>query len=256
MRRLAAVLACRSGSSRLYCKPLQNLAPGVTILDQIVETLRSKKAIGDIVLAISEGIENECFRDYARRHGLAYCMGDERDVLSRLIRGGRLVGATDVFRVTTESPFQWHDPIEALWDRHVARANDITVTDSLPIGSHFEIYTLAALARSHENGTERHRSELCSLYAREHLEEFQVEAIWPDEPLRRRDIRLTVDFPEDLIVCRDLFEALGRSTGRIDLAEVIRAYDATPRLAALMAELPRSVLFWDGAPVLDWSSVN
>ena len=33
VRRLAAALACHVRSSRLYGKPLQNLATGVTILD-------------------------------------------------------------------------------------------------------------------------------------------------------------------------------------------------------------------------------
>ena len=40
-RRLAAVLACRANGTRLYGKPLQNLAAGVTILDQIVAAIRT-----------------------------------------------------------------------------------------------------------------------------------------------------------------------------------------------------------------------
>lgn len=251
MRRLAAVLACRAGSSRLYCKPLQNLAPGISILDNIVETLRRESSIGAIVLAISEGAENECFRQYAIERRLPYVFGDQTDVLDRLIRGGRLSGSTDVFRVTTESPFVWHDVIDEVWRSHLENANAITVTDNLPIGSHFEIYTAASLEASHARGEGRHRSELCSLYARENPDQFQIQSYWPCNEMRRPDIRFTVDYPEDLIVCRDTFNAVGLKHGCAELRGLITAFDARPHLSSLISELPRGKLFWEGVPVLE-----
>ena len=60
-------MACRNKGSRLYGKPLQNLdvKSQVCILDNIVESLRISKCIDEIVLGISEGIENEIFIEYA-----------------------------------------------------------------------------------------------------------------------------------------------------------------------------------------------
>ena len=55
MRRLVAALACRVQGQRLYGKPLQNLAAGKTILDQILDNRvkeltrqRSGHALGNI----------------------------------------------------------------------------------------------------------------------------------------------------------------------------------------------------------------
>ena len=106
-RKLVAALACRNAGSRLYGKPLQNLDidAGTTILDHIVAHLRSIDIIDEVVLGVSEGPGNEAFADAAARLGLRMITGDEDDVLARLIACGELADATDIFRVTSESPF-------------------------------------------------------------------------------------------------------------------------------------------------------
>ena len=96
MRKLVVALACRNKGSRLYGKPLQNLdiENGITILDNIVACLSSFDCIDSVILGISEGDENLDFVDYANKKGLGYIIGDETDVLSRLIQCGKFVGAT------------------------------------------------------------------------------------------------------------------------------------------------------------------
>ena len=99
-RKLAAVLACRNNGKRLFGKPLQalDIETNWSILDQIIFTLKNIKIIDEIVLAISFGIENKCFIEYAKKNSLKYVEGDEIDVLQRLNKGLNNVGATDLFR--------------------------------------------------------------------------------------------------------------------------------------------------------------
>ena len=106
-RKLCAALAVRNRGSRLYGKPLQNLdvSSGVKIIDNIIECLRTVECIDNIVLGIANGSDVSVFKEYALSNELAFIKGDEIDVLSRLIQCGNSVGATDIFRVTSESPF-------------------------------------------------------------------------------------------------------------------------------------------------------
>lgn len=247
-RRLAAVLACRVNGTRLYGKPLQNLVPGVTILDQIVAAVRSFPRFDAVVLGVSEGTENLTFAEHAKRLGVDYLFGDPEDVLSRLIRCGRMVGATDVFRVTTESPFFDYSMFDEAWHRHVTRGNDITVLDNVPAGAVFEIYTLDSLERSHADGTDADRSELCSNYARFNQRLFQLDVLQPVEELRRLDLRLTVDYPEDLVVCRAVYEALIDKAPRIPLADIVAFLDSRPDLVELVAPFNDPVPTWLGQP--------
>ena len=99
-RKLVAALAVRNQGSRLYGKPLQNLhiESSTTILTNIVECLKSIDCIDEIVLGVAEGIENDIFIVYARNRDLQFILGNEIDVLARLIACGELVNGTDIFR--------------------------------------------------------------------------------------------------------------------------------------------------------------
>ena len=250
-RRLVAALACRNQGSRLYAKPLQNLdvERGVRILDNIVGCLRTLRCIDDIVLGISEGQENEVFRGVAEQAGLKWIVGDQRDVLARLIHCGEHASATDIFRVTTESPFPYFEAVDDLWRRHQQDDADATFLWDAIDGTGFEIYTLDALKTSHARGDARHRSELCSLYVREHPDEFTVLRVDAPEALRRKDIRLTVDYPEDLVVCRRVYEALRGQAPRISVPDIVAYLDRHPALLSLIApytEAGYSVMdLWD-----------
>lgn len=237
MRTLVAALACRINGSRLYGKPLQllDIQGRISVLGHLVSLLRTEPSISEIVLGVSEGTANEVFHEIAAGLGLRSIRGDERDVLQRLIQCAKAAGGTDVFRVTTESPFTYVEAIENAWQRHVANGNDATVVDGLPDGCNFEIFTLESLIRSHARGDSRHRSELCSLYIREYRHEFQVEVVAVPRALQRCDLRLTIDYPEDLIVCRRVYERLESSAPRIPLEQIVSVLDADPRLRALIA---------------------
>lgn len=243
-RKLVAAYACRAGGTRLYGKPLQNLEAGHSILDQLLAGTKVQRHIEDIVLGIAEGIENQVFVEQAKRHGIKYITGSEKDVLHRLVLCGREVGATDVFRITTECPFPAWELLDEAWSRHVEDGNDITVTDFLPEGMNYEIYTQEALERAHHKGRDEERSEYCSAYFRRRPEEFKIGLIKPLEALQRLDLRLTVDFPEDLILCRDAYQALKDKGPTIPVADVINFVDAHPNLHALVERFVDPVPIW------------
>ncbi len=185
-------------------------------------------------LACPKGAGNDAFHAAARRLGVRSITGSERDVLQRLIQCGEVAGGTDVFRVTTESPFTYWEAIPDVWRAHVERGNDVTVIDGVPEGAHFEIYTLESLQRSHARGDERHRSELCSLYVREHRDEFKLEVRPVPASLERLDLRLTVDYPEDLILCREVYAHLADCAPRLPLDRIIAFLDSRADLTNLV----------------------
>ena len=234
MRKLVAVLACRNNGSRLYGKPLQNLdiENGISILDNIIACLSSYDCIDLVVLGISEGDENLGYVDYANTKGLQYVIGDETDVLSRIIACGEHVSATDIFRITSESPFPYFEMISMVWEEHINK-NDATFLDNIIDGCGIEIIKLAALKKSHDKGQRKHRSEFCSLYIREHKDDFNTQILSPTKELIRKDLRLTVDYPEDLIVCRAIYEEFKEYAPMIPLLKVVRFLDNNQSLKKL-----------------------
>ena len=236
-RRIVAALACRNQGSRLYGKPLQNLdvASSIRIIDNIIDCIGTLGFIDEIVLGISEGIDNEVFKVVAQEKGLLYIVGDQQDVLSRLIQCGQIAGATDIFRVTSESPFLYFDPVIELWEKHQLENADATFMDDVIDGCGFEILSLKALKISHDKGSKKHRSELCTLYIRENHEQFKIIKAKPPQYLIRKDLRLTVDNPEDLSVCRAVYTKFKDFAPRIPVARVVEFLDQNPKLKELIA---------------------
>jgi spore coat polysaccharide biosynthesis protein SpsF len=236
-RKLVAAIACRNNGSRLYGKPLQNLdvVNQVTILDNIIACLKSLIIIDEIILGISLGNDNITYVDYAQKNQINYILGDEKDVLSRLIACGEKAKASDIFRVTSESPFLYFDEAVSLWQHYIEFDLDALFMDEIIDGCGFEIISLEALKKSHENGDERHRSELCSLYIRENNNQFNIRKVFPPKELIRKDLRLTVDNPEDLVVCRAVYQHFKEFAPLIPLLEVVNFLDSSSNLKKLIS---------------------
>jgi spore coat polysaccharide biosynthesis protein SpsF len=125
--------------------------------------------------------------------------------------------------------------VEQLWAGHVEGGYDCTFLDDAIDGCGFEILSLNSLVISHENGDSRHRSEMCTLYIREHADQFKVIRHRPAADLIRKDLRLTVDNPEDLVVCRNIYARFKDRAPRIPVTEIISHLDEKPELRALVA---------------------
>ena len=236
-RRIVAAIACRNNGSRLYGKPLQNLEveKGITILDNILACLKGFSVIDEVILAISKGDDNVIFKEIAEQHNLRYVLGDEKDVLGRLVQAGDLGEATDIFRMTSESPFPFYQSIDRICAHHIKTGADATVLDNIIDGCGYEVISLEALRKSHTEGEDRHRSEHCSLFIRENTDVFKIEKFTYMEELYRKDLRLTVDNPEDLIVCRAVYKEFADDAPNFDLYKVVAFLDKNKHLRELIA---------------------
>ena len=236
MRKLVACLACRNQGTRLYGKPMQNLDidKKVSVLEYMIAAIKTYEPVSELVLGISEGPDNIAFISVAERNGIDYIIGSEEDVLQRLITCCEKASGTDIFRLTSESPFTYFEAINDGWKQHVEDGNDLTALDNLPDGSGFEFIRLEAYKQSWEKGERKHRSELCSLYIREHKTDFKIGQLKLSDQLSRMDIRLTIDYPEDLILCRAIYQEFKHLAPRIPLIKIIQFVDANPSLKALV----------------------
>jgi N,N'-diacetyllegionaminate synthase len=226
-KKIAAVIACRVESARLFAKPFHLIdKEKYSILDLLVEQIKQSKLITDIVLAISENPGNDFFIKYAQDNNLKFVVGNDKDVLSRLILGAKYVNADIIFRVTSENPYIYWEGIDKVLKKHIDFNFDFSEAISdFPLGSGFEVINFDALEKSHRLGTDKHRSELCTLYIHENQKNFKIYRFIPKKLLQRPDIRLTVDNPEDLIVVRKIYENLGNGKNPITLKKIINFLD-------------------------------
>ena len=103
-----------------------------------------------------------------------------------------------------------------------------------------------SLKKSHNLGNKRHRSELCSLYIYEHQKDFKIFRLQPSNELKKPNLRLTVDTPEDLLVARKIYENLGNDMKPIPLKKIVNFLEKYPNIIKINSDIPLGVTrIWD-----------
>jgi spore coat polysaccharide biosynthesis protein SpsF len=234
-----AILAVRNTGTRLYGKPLQllDIENGTTILEYLVKYMKKSDSLQDIILAIADSKGNEIFADLAEKNGWKYMFGDEKDVLGRMLDAADEFGTDVILRGSTESPFLYYQGLDELFQAHVAGGYDLSKYSALPEGTGYSLNNTEALRICHKQGEDRHRSELVNSYMFDNQEDFNIQTIKPVDALRRPEVRVTVDYPEDLVFCRQVYQALKEDEKLIEIADIIDFWDKYPQIRKPMEEI-------------------
>ncbi len=229
-KKFDAILACRVRGTRLYGKPLQllDVEQRVTILEYLVKYVREIKHIDSICLAIAEGQENHGFVEVAERHGWHYIFGAEDDMLGRILKAAETLGTQIAFLDSTESPYLYHDKVDELFERQVQESIQLASISELPDGASFALVDIESLKISHRHASQRNK-ELVTSYIFDHQDDFKIHMARPEPKLRRSDVRITVDYPEDLVFCRQIYRDLGGRDRLVKVADIIDYWDAQPQ---------------------------
>ena len=231
-------VSARMASSRCPGKALAPLAAR-PLLEVLLDRMAGVRGVDGVVLATSVNAENDPLVETARRAGFEVFRGDEDDVLRRHVDGARALGADHVVRVTGDNPLTDVETIEILVARHLREGADYTYVpgDALLMGILAEVISHDALERSWERGNARHRSELMTLYIKEHPEEFKVVTAELPGGLYRPEYRLTVDEPEDVRLMQEIFGRLAAPGRRVTTREAISLLDREPAFARINSHL-------------------
>lgn len=236
--RVVALVSARMASSRYPGKALVPLA-GRPLIAVLLERVASARGLDAVVLATSNHRENDVLAWVAADGGFGVFRGDEEDVLRRHVDCAHVFGADHIVRVTGDNPLTDIETLEHLVGLHLAGGADYTYVpgDALLMGILPEVASTAALERSWHRGEARHRSELVTLYIKEHPAEFRIRTSQLPEGLYRPQYRLTVDEAEDVALMQGLFDRLAAPGKIVTTREAVIVLDREPELARINVHL-------------------
>lgn len=237
LMKVVAIIAARMGSKRMYGKPLK-LVEGKSIIEHVIDRLKTAKLIDEIIVATSPKEENKVFIKLAKKIGVKHFVGDEEDVLDRYVQCAKKFKADHVVRVTSENPLIYVEHLDELIKKHVESESDFTYMDGLPLGCDIEIISANALYTSHKLGQKKHHSELVSLFIFENQQMFKITEIKPRKELQKPMYRLTVDTEKDLELMRKIYSELYKEGEIIKLETVVRFLDENPELPKINSNIP------------------
>ncbi len=205
--RAGIVLQARLASTRLPGKALMSIG-GVPVLTHCLRRLVAA-GVARVVLATTDRPEDDRLAAVAEGLGVAVHRGEADDVLARMLAAAEVFDLDPIVRATGDNPaVDVQAPGRVLEALRAARA-DYVVEQGLPYGAAVEAVTRDALRTAAREAHEPADREHVTTWIRRQTDRFRM--LYPDAPapLRRPDLRLTVDLPEDLDYVRTLFARSG-----------------------------------------------
>jgi spore coat polysaccharide biosynthesis protein SpsF len=238
-----AIVQARMGSSRLPGKMMMPLA-GKPLIDyalaRLCSVLKPEGMLDAIVLATSTETNNDPLVEHvsSRWPKVIVVRGPEDDVLSRFVSSIEKIGATVVVRATGDCPFINIDALHRMLDALTgAEADAVNYRPGYEyVDKGLEVVSADALIRASADPalTPRDREHVTSLMYR-FPDRYRVRYIESAPMLRRGDIRLTVDTPEDLRFFEALIKTLPADPCRISLDQIVAILDAHPEIKTINA---------------------
>ena len=202
---IAFIIQARMQSARLPGKILLPIPiwKGKPLLLWIVEELKKSNYNADIIIATSQNKENDVLESFCKKQGIGCFRGDEENVLSRftdIVKDNRY---NTVVRLTADNPIIDIDILDRAISYHLKNDNDYTKTEALPTGMNFEIMTGSALLDAEKSKLTKSDKEHVTLFLR-NSNKYRKRTYNPETNTSLKDLRLTVDYPSDLLVISTL----------------------------------------------------
>jgi spore coat polysaccharide biosynthesis protein SpsF len=227
---IAAIIQARMGSTRLPGKVIKPLC-GKPVLWHVVTRVMEAKTIDTVIVATTEKKEDDAIVDLCHEYKFPVLRGSENDVLDRYYQCASTFHADVIVRITSDCPLI--DPcVVDLVVRDYLIGNFDYVTNTLeytfPDGLDVEVFSFEALKTAWQHATLSSEREHVTPYIRNHGE-FRKKNVTAKNPYP--SYRLTLDFPEDYQLIKQIYEGLGCT--RFYLDDINAYLKANPDLTLL-----------------------
>ncbi len=246
---IGVLIAVRMKSSRLPSKALSDIV-GKPVIVHLIERMKRVKNIGKIVLCTSTHPDDRVLLDIAAQEGILKFAGSELDVMKRFIDAAQKFDLKMVVRVTGDNPLTDPENIDAMIITHMQGGYDFSKSEYLPLGMNAEVISLATLQKAYANAEDTSLTEYMTTYLKR-SDIFNVHVTENNDPFfqNRSLIRLTVDYEEDLMVMKRIYEKLYRANPAFSTRDVLKFLDANPEVLKINADvmqIPAPKIYFKG----------
>lgn len=207
----ALLIQARSSSKRFPGKMLMPVIGEIPLVEYVYKRSSVAKQ-PDIIAVITSGdSSDDRLFAYCMEHKIKVFRGSLDNVLDRYINAAEFFKADVICRLCGDSPFADIELIDKMFKIQAAEGLDYIAPDKKTCiaGLDSEVVTLAALRKSAE-GASAGESEHVTLFLKNNKKKFKTRFLDAGmRPAGIADIALTVDYPEDMEVCRRIAGSLG-----------------------------------------------
>ena len=225
------ITQARLTSSRLPNKVLKSIDKSHNALSLLYERLSKSKTLDKHIYAIPDNSENADLSSWLERNNYDHILGPENDLISRHMLA--CTSSDDIIvRITSDCPLVdpfWVDIAVSLFKcRRVDYVSTYTPAETSLFcnGSDIEVFsakTLTMLSKDFNDPSDREHVTFPLWDGRANIRRLTLNSLL-EKPIS--DVRITLDYPEDLQALRRLGEYLDlQSASLLDIVEAYRTLD-------------------------------
>jgi len=224
--KIVALIQARSGSKRLPGKVLKELMPGKSILSVMLTRLKQSNLISQIVVATSNGKNDDKVESEVLSNGVDCFRGDcdENDVLTRFFQAAKKFEAEVVVRLCADSPLHDSQIVDSCVDEYIKRQHEIDfvtncLPETFPYGTAVEVLPYDVLSRLNRLSTQLEQREHVTQFIYQNQELFRYHCV--QNKIDYSKERWVVDTPEDFEFVKSIYQKLGPEKITTDWLQII-----------------------------------
>ncbi len=235
-QKVGIIVQVRMGSTRLPGKILKNLNKNETVLDVLIKRLKLSKVANEIIIATTPDEKNALIVDVAKSYNLPYFIGSEENGLERYYQAAKNFNIEIVVKITSDCPFVDPKILDEMLIIYINNNYDyfknVDGITPFPIGFDIEIFSFEILEKLYNLGKTEYEKEHITPIFYNHPERFSIVSYNNENLKYFEDLRLCLDYKEDLVVLREVYKKLKERGKSIvfTLEDILEIVDENPEI--------------------------
>lgn len=231
---IVTVIQARTASSRLPNKVMLSLC-GKPLLLRIVERVSKAKLTGTVVIATSSNAEDDPIEELCAKEKLNCSWGHPTDLLDRHYFAAKKFKADAVAKIPSDCPLIDPKIIDHVFKYFLDHYFDFVSNlhpASYPDGNDVEIMSFDALETAWNDASKNFEREHTTPYIWEHPDKFKIGNFkWKTGLDYSTTHRWTIDYEEDYLFIRTVFDELYYKNSNFDLFDILSLLEKKPYIA-------------------------
>lgn len=202
---IVCIIQARIGSTRLPRKVMQKIDNNYTVLDYVIQQLKSSKNIEKIIVATTNLSEDDVICNHLFSKNIEFYRGSSEDVLDRYYNCAKKFLANTIIRITGDNPLIDPDIVDLVVDEYKNHQCDFatnTLLRTFPYGTEVEVFSFETLEKAWKNSKLPSEREHVTPFIRNNKNGFNLINTEYQEDLSH--LRYTVDRIEDLKLVKEI----------------------------------------------------
>jgi spore coat polysaccharide biosynthesis protein SpsF len=232
MPKIAVFIPVRLGSSRLPRKPLIEVK-GKSLIEHLIDRAKAAKLPNLVVLCTTTQPEDRIFVNIAKKSGAECFRGSEHDILKRYLDAALKYNVDFIVNVDGDDVFCDPELMDKTAETFLKTGASFVKWNNLPLGATPVGVKVDALRKVCEiKDTLNTETGWGAYFTDTGL--FDVEYLEPeDNELKHPEIRITVDYPEDLELVKEVYDRLYVPGKLFTLKDILSLLKKEPALAEI-----------------------